>query len=112
MAYDRVLTERIRKAIGRREGVSEKQMFGGIGFLVNGNMCCGVHRTELMVRLDPKTTETALGQAHTRVFDLTGRPMRGWILVASEGLATDDDVALWVDRGFQFAQSLPRKRDA
>lgn len=112
MPYDWVLTERIRKVIGRREGVSEKQMFGGIGFLVNGNMCCGVHRTELMVRLDPKTTETALGEAHTRVFDLTGRPIRGWILVASDGLATDDDVAHWVNRGFQFAKSLPRKRDA
>ncbi len=112
MPYDRILAERIRKVMGARKGVSERQMFGGIGFLVNGNMCCGVHRTEMMVRLDPKSAEADLGRAHTREFDLTGRPMRGWILVASEGLASEDDVAYWVGRGFEFASTLPRKSDS
>jgi hypothetical protein len=112
LPYDRILADRIRKSLSTHEGVSEKQMFGGIGFLVNGNMCCGVHRRELMVRLDPKATEVALGRAHTREFDVTGRPMRGWILVANEGLATEEDVAYWVSCGFDFAKTLPSKRDA
>jgi hypothetical protein len=109
MPFDRQLADRIRIALHGRSGVTEKQMFGGIGFLVNGNMCCGVHGEELMVRLDPATAGEALRNPHARVFDLTGRPMRGWILVASDGVAAQDQVAFWVERGFAYASTLPSK---
>jgi len=109
MPFDRQLADRIRIALHGRNGVTEKQMFGGIGFLVNGNMCCGVHGGELMVRLDPAKAGEALRDPHARVFDLTGRPMRGWVLVASEGVAADEQVATWVDRGFTYASRLPPK---
>src|SRR5712691_3607415 len=81
MAFDERLAERIRGSLGRRKGLAEKKMFGGIAFLLNGNMCIGVHKTELIVRLAPEETAAALTQAHTRRFDLTGRPMKGWILI-------------------------------
>src|SRR2546426_4377846 len=76
MAFDERLAERIRGSLGRRKGFAEKKMFGGVGFLLNGNMCVGVHGSELIVRLAPEDTDGALKQANTRRFDLTGRPMR------------------------------------
>jgi hypothetical protein len=109
MPFDSRLADRIRIVLGGREGVAEKKMFGGIGFLVNGNMCCGVHRNDLMVRLDPAATESALGRPHTREFDITGRPMRGWILVGREGVADPAEVAYWVAQGFEYAARLPKK---
>src|SRR5262245_50213689 len=109
MPFDRQLADRIRIALHGRDGVTEKQMFGGIGFLVNGNMCCGVHRKEMMVRLDPATAGEALRIPHTRVFDLTGRPMTGWVLVGADGVAGEDAVAFWADRGFAYASKLPSK---
>jgi hypothetical protein len=107
--FDHQLADRIRVALGGRDGITEKKMFGGIGFLVNGNMCCGVHGKELMVRLDPATAGEALRRPHTRVFDLTGRPMRGWVHVGEHGARAQDDVAYWVDRGFAYASTLERK---
>ncbi len=110
MAYDEVLAERIRELLGPREAVSERKMFGGIAFMVGGNMACGVSSSgELIVRLDPEEYEQALAEPHARVFDLTGRPMRGWILVAAEGSAADEELAGWVDAGADFAASLPPK---
>lgn len=109
MPFDRKLADRIRIALDGRDGVTEKPMFGGIGFLVNGNMCCGVHREEMMVRLDPATAGEALRNPHTRVFDLTGRPMPGWVVVGSDGVAGDTEVAYWVERGFTYASKLPSK---
>ena len=84
-------------------------MFGGLAFLVNGNMCCGVHGREMIVRLDPEETDGALRERHTRLFDLSGRPMKGWILVDPKGLTSDDAVAKWVSTGLKFAASLPAK---
>src|SRR5439155_17714296 len=81
MAFDEKLAGRIRLSLGKRKGLKEKKMFGGIAFLLNGNMCCGVHRTEMIVRLAPEATDQALTDRHTRLFDLTGRPMKGWVLV-------------------------------
>jgi len=109
MAFDEKLAERIRRSLGRRKGVAEKRMFGGIAFLLNGNMCCGVHRTELIVRLAPEATDKALTESHTRRFDLTGRPMRGWILVESAGLRTDAQLRKWVAIAAKYAGSLPPK---
>lgn len=109
MAFDEDLAARIRTHLGRRTALVEKKMFGGIGFLARGNMCCGVHRDSLIVRLDPSETDKALAEPHTHVFDLTGRPMKGWILVGPKGLTTDKQLGKWVDRAAQYAGSLPAK---
>lgn len=109
MAFDETLAARIRAQIGKRKGVAEKRMFGGIAFLVNGNMSCGVHDNEMIVRLDPAEAGKALSQKHTRVFDLAGRPMKGWILVGPDGLRADAALARWVDVGANYAASLPER---
>lgn len=109
MAFDDKLAARIRKRLGKRAGILEKRMFGGIAFLLNGNMCCGVHGTEMIVRLDPEETDKALSERHTRLFDLTGRPMKGWILVEPKGLATDAQLGKWVVVAVKYAASLPPK---
>lgn len=109
MAFDEKLAERIRKRLGKRPGLLEKKMFGGIAFLLKGNMCCGVHGPEMIVRLDPDQTDKALSERHTRLFDLTGRPMKGWILVEPKGLATEGDLAKWVGVSAKYAGSLPPK---
>ena len=110
MAYDEKLADRIRKALGKRKGLVAKQMFGGIAFLLNGNMCVGVHRDELIVRIDPDETDAMLAKPHTRLFDLTGRPMKGWILVAPQGIATAAGLGKWIAVAAQFAGALPPKR--
>ena len=109
MAFDAKLAERVRDELGERAGIMEKKMFGGIAFLLNGNMCCGVHGEELIVRLAPEETDAMLAKAHTRLFDLTGRPMRGWILVAPAGLSTGAGLAGWVRLALDYANSLPAK---
>jgi TfoX/Sxy family transcriptional regulator of competence genes len=110
MAFDEGLAERIRKRLAGNRGLTEKKMFGGLAFLLNGNMCCGVHRRELIVRLDPAQTGAALAEPHTRIFDLSGRPMKGWILVESAGLAGEPALAKWLRLGTKYAASLPEKR--
>jgi TfoX N-terminal domain len=110
MAYDEKFAARIRKALGPRKGLVAKQMFGGIAFLLNGNMCVGIHKDELIVRLDPDETDAALAKPHTRVFDLTGRPMKGWILVAPKGIATDAQLAKWIAIAATYAGALPAKK--
>lgn len=109
MAYDEKLAGRVRSALAGRKQIVEKRMFGGLAFLLNGNMCCGLHGKELIVRLDPEETDRALARPHTRVFDMTGRPMKGWILVQPAGLARDDALAKWVSMGVSHAASLPEK---
>ena len=109
MAYNEKLAERMRKQLAAQGGLVEKRMFGGVAFLLHGNMCCGVHKEALMVRLAPEATDAALRQPHTRVFDLTGRPMKGWILVEPDGLETDGQVRHWIDQAKQFVVTLPKK---
>jgi hypothetical protein len=109
MAFDQGLAERIRKHLTQQQGLTEKRMFGGLAFLLNGNMCCGVHQRELIVRLDPAQTVAALTEPHTRVFDLSGRPMKGWILVEPAGLANEPALAKWLRFGTNYAASLPKK---
>ena len=108
MAYDEELADRVRELLGPRADVSEREMFGGIGFMVAGNMACGVHGDELIVRLGPDEAKVALREEQTRPFDLTGRPMRGWIFVSPEG-SGGEALAGWVDAGADFASSLPAK---
>ena len=103
------LAERIRRILGRRRGLSEKKMFGGLSFLIRGNMCCGVVRDELMLRVGPAGYEAALSRPHAREMDFTGRPLKGYVYVSAQGLASDQALKSWVDRGVEFARSLPAK---
>ena len=109
MAFDAELADRIRKALGTQSGIVDKKMFGGIAFLLNGHMCCGVHGRALIVRLDPDRTARAMLEPHVSAFDPTGRPMKGWILVQPEGVATKGALAKWVGAGVQYAASLTSK---
>src|SRR5688572_8803146 len=106
MAFDEKLAARIRAHLGKRTGVAERKMFGGIIFMLQGNMCCGVHRDALIVRLGPEEARGALAKPHTRVFDLTGRPMKAWVVVEAKGLAEDAQLGKWVDRAAKWASSL------
>ncbi len=109
MAYDEGLAERVRKALKRRRGVSEKQMFGGLSFLIDGNMSCGIVGDELMVRVGPDAHQESLRRPHARKMDFTGRALTGYVYVAATGLRTDADLKAWVDRGVRFARTLPAK---
>src|SRR5207244_6335145 len=93
----------------KRTGEVKKKIFVGVASLLNGNMCCGVHGAEMIVRLDPEETDKALSEHHTRLFDLTGRPMKGWILVEPKGLATDGQLGKWVAVAAKYAAFLPPK---
>ena len=110
MAYDEKLAGRVRKLLAKRKAIAEKKMFGGVAFLLNGNVCCGVHADEMIVRLNPEETDQVLAKPHTRIFDMTGRPMKGWILVKSAGVASEDALAKWVSMGVSYAASLPAKK--
>jgi TfoX/Sxy family transcriptional regulator of competence genes len=109
MAFDEMLAARVRKSLTRLTAVKEKRMFGGLAFLYRGNMCVGVHGNELIVRLAPDDAERVLVEANVREFALTGRPVKGWLLVASTGLATDAQLKRWVDGSVGFVASLPAK---
>jgi len=109
MAYDEPSAGRMRKLLARRQGVVEKQMFGGVGFLLRGNMCVGVWKEFLILRLGPEAGEAALEEPFTRPFDITGRAMQGWVMVYPEGFAEDADLADWVQRAVGFVKTLPKK---
>ena len=105
---DERLVARVRDLLAGRPGVTERRMFGGVAFMLAGNMCCGVNRDELMVRVDPDREDEALGRPHARPMDLTGRRMRGFVTVRPEGLV-GDHLRAWVERGAERAESLPPK---
>jgi hypothetical protein len=109
MPYDTLLAIRIRAALGPLPDLEEKKMFGGVGFMVNGNLACGVHKNELIVRVGPENHAKALSRPHTHEFDMTGHPMAGWVMVAPQGCATESDLKAWVAQGLAFARSLPAK---
>ena len=109
MAYDENLSLRITELLVNVSGLEEKKMFGGVGFLVNGNMACGVHKDSLIVRVGPEAYQAALDKEHAGVFDMTGRPMTGWVMVSAPGFVTESDLSGWVQQGLEFALSLPPK---
>ena len=109
MAYCEELALRVRQSLGEQEGIVERKMFGGLCFMAHGNMLGGVMGDELIVRVGAEGYEDALQLPHTREMDFTGRPMRGFVIVAPEGIACDDGLDEWVRRGLKFATSLPPK---
>jgi hypothetical protein len=109
MPYDEWLAERVRALLSKKQGWSERKLFGGIAFMLNGNMCAGVVRGDLMVRVGPDAHDDALAQPGARPMDFTGRPMRGCVVVDRAGIESDADFAGWVDAGADYAASLPAK---
>ncbi len=109
MPYDEGLAERIRGVLGEAADVEERRMFGGLCFMVGGHMACGVNGDDLMVRVGPDAYAERLARDHAREMDFTGRPLKGMVYVAPEGVAEDDDLADWVAAGAGFARSLPPK---
>jgi hypothetical protein len=108
MAQGTTLTERIRKILTRHKGVREKRMFG-VGFLLNGNLLVGVWKESLVVRLGPDETDEALRAPHVRVFETSGRPMKGWLLVGPEGIKDDGKLKNWIELALKFVSMLPVK---
>jgi hypothetical protein len=112
MSYDEKTAERVRRVLSRRRGVVEKKMVGGLSFMVNGSMCCGVTGTALMVRVGPEAREWALAQPHVRPMKFAGRPLGGFVCVDPAGFRTDTALTTWVQRGIDFVRALPAKRSA
>lgn len=109
MAFDENLATRIRSALGRKKGVVEKKMFGGLGFLLHGNILVGVWKNSMIVRFGPDQAEDAFLEPHVKDFDITGKAMKGWVMVAAEGVADEDAMKEWVQRAMKFVAKLPAK---
>ena len=110
MSFDEKTADRIRKALRARTDVVEKTMFGGLCFMVNSQMCCGLTKTDFMVRVGRENYEEALSQPHARPMDFTGRPLAGMIYVDPPGYRTGAALAKWVQRGVDFVSSNPAKK--
>ena len=108
MTYNAGIADRVVKVLEGRESLTERKMFGGITFMLNGNMCCGVTNDDLMVRVGAGGLEDALDQPHARPMDFTGRPMKGFVFVDA-GAVGDRVLRRWIQRGVIFAESLPAK---
>ena len=109
MAFSEALANRVREALGKRKGITERKMFGGLAFLLNGNMCCGVMKDQLMLRLGESGAAEALAEPHTRPMDFTGRPMKNMVYVEPAGLASEEALRKWVGQAVAFASTLPAK---
>ncbi|MCH8815272.1 MAG: TfoX/Sxy family protein [Chloroflexi bacterium] len=109
MAYNEKLAARIAAILASHDGLTERKMFGGLTFMLNGHMCCGVTTSDLMIRVGPDAYEDSLAQPHARPMDFTGRPMKGMVYVGAAGYEDDDSLRAWVGRGVAFATSLPPK---
>lgn len=111
MTYSELQAARVRKELAGRTGLTEKEMFGGIAFLLGGNMAVGVHGEDLIVRVSPLQTDALLREPGAKPFDLSGSrgPPAGWLLVAPSGYRTEAGLRTWVERGLAYASSLPKK---
>jgi hypothetical protein len=109
MAFNEALAERIRHGLARKKGIEEKKMFGGVGFLMNGNMLVGVWKNSMIVRVGPDNYEEVLLEPHIKEFDITGKPMKGWLMVEPEGVEDGGQVKAWIQRAFKFVGKLPAK---
>jgi TfoX/Sxy family transcriptional regulator of competence genes len=109
MAYDEALAQRMRVALAGEQGVDERKMFGGLAFMVRGNMCCGVIKDEMMVRVGKELFDEAMARPHTRVMDFTHRPSTGMVYVEKPGIESDAELKDWIDLGLRFNRTLPAK---
>jgi len=107
MPFDEELARRLRAELANNEGVTERAMFGGMAFLLNGNMCVGVIRDQLVARVGPERFGEAVERLGARTFDLTGRPMSGWVMVRPEGFDTGQPLAKWVRESLDYVLTLP-----
>ena len=108
-AIDEALVERIRPLFARRKGYSEKKMFGGVCFMINGNMCVGPWKGSLIVRLSRDKHDETQSEPHVLPMDITGKTMKGWARIAPAGIRSDEDLKGWIDRAVKFGRSLPAK---
>jgi TfoX/Sxy family transcriptional regulator of competence genes len=109
MPYDEGVAERLRELFADRDDIVEKKMFGGIAFMHNGNMCCGIVKDTLMARVGPDNYQTALARTGAREMDFTGKALKGFVYVAPDGFAEDADLGGWVALCEEFTGSLPPK---
>jgi TfoX/Sxy family transcriptional regulator of competence genes len=110
VTYDERLAERVRKLLDRQPRLAERKMFGGIAFLLRGNMCCGVLNDDLIVRVGPDGYDDALARPHARPMDFTGRAIKGFVYVGRGGYRTERGLAAWIGRGAAFVTTLPKKQ--
>ena len=109
MPYDKGLAQRVREVLEEEPGFDEKKMFGGICFLLFGNMVCGIIRDDLIVRVGAANYNAALKMPHTKKFDLTGKVLTGWVMVLSTVLDSDEVLNDWVQKAVKFVRTLPPK---
>lgn len=109
MAFSESIAARIRDALARICGITEKRMFGVVGFLLHSNILVGVWKHSLIVRLGPEEGQAALLEPHVKEFDITGRPMKGWVLVEPDGVENDGQLKTWIERAMRFVETLPKK---
>jgi TfoX/Sxy family transcriptional regulator of competence genes len=109
MPYSKSLVARIHALLAGRRSIVEKKMFGGVAFLRHGNMLVGVWHDSLIARLGPAAGADALREPYVRPFDITGKPMKGWILVEPEGIDEDSQLQAWINRAIEFVETLPSK---
>jgi len=109
MPYDEKIEARINKLVAGWKNTDKKKMFGGVCHLISGNMFCGVYKDYLILRLGEERAGAAMQQASVRPFDITGRPMKGWVMVAGEGFENNDDLRDWLNQAKKFAKTLPPK---
>ena len=109
MTFNEITASKIRDAMKSTPGVSERNMFGGVSFMLEGNMCCGVIEDNLVVRVGPGTYEATLQEPHTRPMDFTGRPLKGFVYVDPAGYEAPSALLGWIERGVAFVRTLPRK---
>jgi TfoX/Sxy family transcriptional regulator of competence genes len=110
MSYDEAVAQQVREALTKYPDITEKKMFGGLAFLLRGNMCCGITGNELMVRVGPHGYEAALSRPHTRKMDFTGKPLKGFVYVSPEGFGAKKDLNAWIKKASEFVLSLPTKQ--
>jgi len=110
MAYSEKIAQKIRKKLGSMPGFAERKMFGGVCFLLHGHMACGILNNDVIVRVGKEAYESALALPHTRKFDMTGKAMTGWVMVAPEGHGSDQELDAWLQKGVDFTVVLPPKK--
>lgn len=109
MPFDEALAGRVRTLLARERGLSEKRMFGGVGFLLDGNLCAAVWKELLILRLGIEAADDALTQPGFREFDITGRAMKGWVMAEPAAVRDEDELKHWMERAVRFVRTLPGK---